>query len=149
MIDKSVIEKSAIDSVGSVYLLCSFHVFQDVERWLKTSDSGLAGTKHKADRLVVLYRLRQLLHIDDEQSFKTQESRFKAWLSEQKYENVAEYYTNHWEADAKHWATYGRKHLRHLSSNTNNLIERFFGLTKYSFMCRKLKQRMDDLGKPK
>jgi len=147
MIDKSVTERSAISSLGARYILCSFHVFQEVERWLKTTQSGLSGTKNKAQRLLVLYRLRQLLHIDDEDLFKVKEKEFKFWLEENTWEVGVSYYQEHWEGDSKYWAAYGRKHVRHLASNTNNLIERFFGLIKYTFMVGKVKQRMEDLVK--
>ena len=41
-----------------------------------------------------------------------------------------------WAVLAGHWAWFGRVSILDLEANTNNLVERFFGLLKYVFLVR-------------
>ena len=43
-------------------------------------------------------------------------------------------FTQHWEADADHWADFGSLEVPHLKCQTNNLLERFFQRYKYDFL---------------
>ena len=47
------------------------------------------------------------------------------------YPSVVEHMRKYWEGYAEHWAWYGRVEVLDLMSNTNNLVERAFGLIKY------------------
>jgi hypothetical protein len=46
-------------------------------------------------------------------------------------------YVKNWEADARHWALFGRPGLWEMDVNTNNHLERFFGLLKYNFLQKR------------
>ena len=47
---------------------------------------------------------------------------------------MRQHFEKNWEKDAEHWAFFGRKHLLLLNLNTNNHLERWFGMFKLLFM---------------
>lgn len=55
-------------------------------------------------------------------------------LSDQGYTEVLEHFEKNWEKDIQEWAFFGRKHLLALGINTNNHLERWFGIFKLIFM---------------
>ena len=52
------------------------------------------------------------------------------------YPKVVAHMRKNWAALAGHWAWFGRVSILDLEANTNNLVERFFGLLKYVFLVR-------------
>jgi hypothetical protein len=67
MIDKSKAEMSAVAStLGSKYLLCYFHLLQDWERFLRSSDSGVRTAE---DRHSIMISLAHLQHMGNEAIF--------------------------------------------------------------------------------
>ena len=59
MIDKSKAERSAIVSIGAKFLSCFFHLLQDWERFLKSSDSGVRSAEDRHDIIVNVAHLKQ------------------------------------------------------------------------------------------
>ena len=60
MIDKSKAEMAACGALGITFLLCKFHMFQDVERFCKSSKSGVNGAERKWIRVEIYRALRNL-----------------------------------------------------------------------------------------
>ena len=145
MIDKSVVERAALRDLGISYVLCIFHMLQEVERYLKSGDSKVGGKDAKELRLSILHDLRKLQRISGRPAFNEQSAAFKENLRSNGYDVVAEYYEANWEHDAEFWAAWGRQDIAELASDTNNLIERFFGMLKYCFADGKVIKRLDDL----
>lgn len=144
MIDKSIVERAAITALGSKYILCIFHMYQEVERFLKSGESGVHGKGKKDLRTDVLHELRELQQYRQRDVFET---RWKQIMDEWGLDRraVVDYFERNWYHDAPFWAAFGRTGLAHLYSDTNNLIERFFGLLKYSFCRGKVPQRLEHL----
>jgi len=66
MIDKSKAEIAALKRLGIPYLLCIFHMLQDVERFCKSSKSGVHGKENEQVRMGIYRDLRgvQVSHIE-------------------------------------------------------------------------------------
>ena len=58
MIDKSKAEIAALKRLGIPYLLCIFHMLQDVERFCKSSKSGVHGKENEQLRMRIYRYLR-------------------------------------------------------------------------------------------
>ena len=58
------------------------------------------------------------------------------YASHSQYPKVVAHMRKNWAALAGHWAWFGRVSILDLEANTNNLVERFFGLLKYVFLVR-------------
>ena len=145
MIDKSAIERKAITDIGASYLLCIFHVMQEIERSLRKSDYGVHGPANAAARRVIISKIKRLMHLENQAAWEKENVAFKEWLRAEKHDLVADYYEKNWEADAPYWAAWGRVGKETNGNRTNNLIERWFGLFKYSFLGGKVSSRMEDL----
>lgn len=81
---------------------------------------------------------------EDKAVFEAKSAAFKADLAGGKLGDllaVLKYYVDNWEADAEHWAGWGRLAVKELGHNTNNLIERFFHTEKYTFGQRRILNR--------
>lgn len=88
VIDKCKAEIAAVkllqlsgDAVG--WLLCYFHFLQDWERFLTSSQSGVA---ERADQHSVMLELARLAHCREESAFKAQVSGGKLYLAEHSQE---------------------------------------------------------------
>jgi hypothetical protein len=75
MIDKSKTEIAALTAVGITHLLCLFHMLQDWERYLRSSESGV---KDVEQRLAILTLLKELALSQDQAWFDNKEVAFKA-----------------------------------------------------------------------
>ena len=135
MIDKSVTERHSLTELGISYLLCIFHMLQEIERFLKSGDSGVHGRGRKDERLEILHRVRKLQRLTDKAAFENEWNAYKQELRSKDLDLVADYLTSHWEHDAPYWAAWGRSDVADLACDTNNLIERFGGLLKYPCAC--------------
>jgi len=144
MIDKSTTEISAIGGLdGEVkYLLCFFHMLQEWERFLRSSDSG--GVKSDEDRAAILIDIAYMKKAGDEAVFAAAYERFKGtWAS--RFPAVVVNFDKNWLGDAEHWADFGRKGVLHLNQQTNNLLERCWQSIKYHCLGRKVCNTMHDL----
>jgi hypothetical protein len=144
MIDKSGIEISAIEAIGSKYLLCKFHMLQEWERFLKSAESGVSGPKNKDTRKRILWRLSGIQKLETETTFKAESELFEQGMLNNNYVAVVEKYRNGWKGCGDKWARYGRLHVAELESDTNNLVERHFRGLKYSDSGGKVCSRLDD-----
>ena len=50
-----------------------------------------------------------------------------------------------WAPEAEHWAWWGREDVLQLHANTNNLVERCFGLIKYTDLGRNTQSTIHEL----
>ncbi len=129
MIDKSTAEICAIGTLlERMWHLCIFHVLQDWDRFLKSSE---AGVKDKEVRTAVLQALKRLSQTRDKEQFAAASANFKGDFAA--LPRVVHHYSKNWEPVAEHWAQYGREDIWQMQCNTNNFLERFFGLFKHSF----------------
>ena len=62
MIDRSTAETKALQIMGIMHHYCKFHLLQDVERWCKSSSSGLSGSgqQQKQQRSCIYSNIRKL-----------------------------------------------------------------------------------------
>ena len=51
----------------------------------------------------------------------------------------------HWGPDAEHWAWWGRLSILDLAANTNNALERAFGMLKYTHLNRNTQSTIQQL----
>lgn len=132
MIDKSRVEMAALREAGvKDYLLCLFHMLQDWERYLRSSESGV-GSSAKDLRTSIMGSLRELARHRDKDRFLQAETEFLGRTDIP--QAVKANYRSNWQDDASHWARYGRADLKDLNIDTNNHLERFMGVLKTSFM---------------
>ena len=143
MIDKSATEICAIGTLlGREWLLCLSHMLQDWERFLRSSESGV---RQRCDRLEIQRALKRLFHARNKQQFAADSADFKVAFAA--FPSVINHYSKNWEPIAPHWAEFGRLAVESIGCNTNNYLERFFGLFKHMFCQSKRQQRLVDLVK--
>jgi hypothetical protein len=139
MMDKDKAQIAACKLLGIIHLLCKFHMLQDFDRFLSSTSSGVHGPGNRPLRHSILQNISSLQTHREELVFKAEETllheRFTA------YPAVLKYYDDNWSPIAGHWAAFGRQSVRHLRSDTNNLLERFFGKLKYTYARRKVFSR--------
>ena len=104
MIDKSKAEMAAITEIGANYLLCTFHVLQEWDRYLKSADSGVHGRSNQYVRDGIFKNIKSLLRIADEAAFDVKSDQFENYLKVQEYSAVLDNYLKNWKPCAKHWA---------------------------------------------
>ncbi|XP_070563193.1 uncharacterized protein [Ptychodera flava] len=144
MIDKDLKEANAINEAfpDSSILLCWFHVLQAVHRWLLKQTSGLSGVGNKEKRSQVIRFMTELKNCNTESEFMalacTVTTRFD--------KPVVTYLEDNWlhMQVAVMWSNFGRRFF-HENSETNNLVERFFGNMKHHFLNGYANHRVDDL----
>jgi hypothetical protein len=61
------------------------------------------------------------------------------------YPKVVAHMKKNWAGVAEKWAWFGRVDILDMEANTNNLVERFFGLLKYQFLDRHTQCTMQQL----
>ncbi|KAH7620903.1 hypothetical protein NADE_003512 [Nannochloris sp. 'desiccata'] len=144
MMDKSKSQIASCKQLGIKYLLCIFHMLQDFEKFCKSQKSGIFGKDNKGLRVKIYRELRELQYCENKSTFNVKCRNFKDMLADEA-PAVGTYFASEWEKDADHWACYGRLQVKHLRSDTNNLLEAFFRKFKYGFARRRVKQRMEDL----
>jgi hypothetical protein len=144
MIDKSQTEISAIKAIGAKYLLCKFHMLQDWERFLKSTQSGMHGRTNQRWRQTTLWELSALQLLTDRGVFEANSAAFEDSLQNSGFGAVLRHYQSNWKDIAEHWARLGRTDVASLNSDTNNLIEAHFRGVKYNAAGRKVCQRLDD-----
>jgi len=156
MIDKSRAEIAALKELEIHYLSCKFHMAQDWERFMTSSKSGIPVSKSGKKKSPLCHEIRLRLkelqvssvvqhatsgelaflmqsvsgayvqEVAHQSMFTALSNAFKKRLEELKLPAVAKYYEDNWENCAAHWAAWGRTAVKHLRSDTNNLLERFF-----------------------
>ena len=150
------------------WLLCYFHFLQEWERFLRSAESGVVG---KEAQHRVLRSLAHLVHVQSERMFKekvganswpaaqhlhwiltltlpcfTHPRQLSAWYCNHvPYPAVVRKMLDHWQGCAEHWAWWGRLDVLDLGANTNNLVERFFGLLKYVHLERSTQHTLQRL----
>ncbi len=67
MIDKSKAEMAAIRGIGAKFLLCFFHLGQDWERFLRSSESGVRNAE---ERHAIMLRIAHLKRQQNEALFQ-------------------------------------------------------------------------------
>ena len=173
MVDKARNEIAAIKQLVSTgdamgWLLCYFHFLQEWERFLRSAESGVVG---KEAQHRVLRSLAHLVHVKSERMFKekvganswpaaqhlpwlltltlpclTHPMQLSAWYCDHvPYPAVVRKMLDHWQGCAEHWAWWGRLDVLGLGANTNNLVERFFGLLKYVHLERSTQHTLQRL----
>lgn len=152
MIDKSTIEIAAIGQIGSNYLLCKFHMMQEWERFLRSTESRVHGKSNEGLRIQILNKLSELQKITNPAAFEAKSLQFEAYLAEKvKGESkingelknpVLHKYLN-WKKDAIRWAAFGRLHVADLRSDTNNLVEAHFRRIKHISSQGRIATRLD------
>lgn len=107
MIDNSNIEQKAIRDINSKFILCHFHMLQDADRFLRSSESGAHGPSHKQARVAIIRRLQKLQYIKQKTAFQKQSRAFVAWLDTYSggFPKVQEWYKKNVEGIAEHWAS--------------------------------------------
>ena len=79
--------------------------------------------------------LPQIMGMEKAQSLVTFQAEAQLFKSRNaQFPQVVARFTQHWEADAGHWADFGRLEVLHLKCQTKNLLERFFQQYKYDFL---------------
>lgn len=104
MIDKSTACIAAINRLQGKYLLCSFHMDQDFDRFMKKTISGISGKENAGLRHRIHKEIQTLQNTTDVHSFTMRSNKFKDWLSQRQLDSVKQYYEINWENDADHWA---------------------------------------------
>lgn len=145
MIDKSPAIISAVNQLSSNYLLCVFHMKQDVDRRLNKHIE--ASKKPNSVKSKIQFGLTKLRMIDDKLTFLCQSSKFKNDVvttpGMRDPFDFVKYYATNWEPCADKWAAFGRLAFRSRKQDTNNLIEAFFRQLRNRY-CRKKKTRLDE-----
>jgi len=173
MIDKSRAEIAALKELEIHYLSCKFHMAQDWERFMTSSKSGIPVSKSGKKKSPLCHEIRLRLkelqvssvvqhatsgelaflmqsvsgayvqEVAHQSMFTALSNAFKKRLEELKLPAVAKYYEDNWENCAAHWAAWGRTAVKHLRSDTNNLLERFFLRQKDTFNGSKAARRLE------
>ncbi|XP_070574466.1 uncharacterized protein [Ptychodera flava] len=113
-----------------------------VHRWLLKQTSGLSGVGNKEKRSQVIRFMTELKNCNTESEFMalacTVTTRFD--------KPVVTYLEDNWlhMQVAVMWSNFGRRFF-HENSETNNLVERFFGNMKHHFLNGYANHRVDDL----
>lgn len=145
MIDKSPAIISAVNQLSSTYILCIFHMKQDIDRRLNKHIE--ASKKPNSVKSRIQIGLTKLRMIDDKETFQYQSRKFKsdvmATSGLKDPFDFVKYYATNWEPCADKWAAFGRLAFRSRKQDTNNLIEAFFRQLRNRY-CRKKKTRLDE-----
>ena len=116
---------------NAALLLCSFHILQQVWRWLFEKHHNVSSF----DRTEIMMKFKKLVYEKNEELF---EELFESFLSSDnvdKYPKLVSYMTNLYEMRAS-WAHCFRKDLRIRGNNTNNAVEAQFLVLKDSILKR-------------
>lgn len=148
MIDKSSALIAAIKNLGGKYLLCVFHMMQEIDRRLNQYAGGLGKQAKEKLKSQIHGSIRNLRRLEDGRMFRVKSEDFKKNLVSNpigrwKAKTFVSYYQKNWEACADKWASCGRTEFKHLQQDTNNLIESFFNQLRIRY-CRKKKTRLDE-----
>lgn len=143
MMDQGKAQIAACKQLNIKYLLCCFHLYQDLQRNMMQAEYGVSDVLQWKERQWIFQEIHSLQAIQDEAVFHKSFPLFIESLRDKGLEKLAEY-LQEWgkEEFASHWVAFGRLDVRHIN-DTNNPIEAFFRVLKYSFAGRKVQRRLE------
>ncbi|CAB4429129.1 unnamed protein product [Rhizophagus irregularis] len=124
--DDSSAERNALELCWpeSIRLLCTFHVLQAFWRWLHNSKHYI----NKADREPIMQKMKEILYAPSDLEMHKYYCEFKQRFYGQ-YPQLHKHFELMWERRSI-WALSFRSELHIRGNNTNNYIERSFGIIK-------------------
>ncbi|CAB5385354.1 unnamed protein product [Rhizophagus irregularis] len=124
--DDSSAERNALELCWpeSIRLLCTFHVLQAFWRWLHNSKHYI----NKADREPIMQKMKEILYAPSDLEMHKYYCEFKQRFYGQ-YPQLHKHFELMWERRSI-WALSFRSELHIQGNNTNNYIERSFGIIK-------------------
>jgi len=130
--DDSAAERNALELCWpkSIRLLCTFHVLQAFWRWLYDSKHGVK----KEHRTLIMDEMKKVLYAKTETDMNVHYQKLKDNYY-QKYPLLKKHYELLWNR-RQYWAHSFRYGLLLRGNNTNNYIERSFGLLKDIIFAR-------------
>ena len=141
MLDKSTACIAALKSLKYRYVLCIFHVMQAWGRHLRSADSPV---REDSCRNAVLKYVRKLSLMTLDQAFDREEASFREFLQRiDSSGKLLAYYNQEWSHIDDTWSRHGRRDLRDMKSDTNNLLERFFRSVKRDYLRGMRAKRRD------
>ena len=143
MLDKSTACIAALKGLRYNFILCIFHVMQAWGRHLRSTNCPIKDKNHIFG---VLKYVRKLSLIPDELAFDEEERKFRQYLHfVDPTDSLLKYYDQEWSPIDHTWSKHGRLDLRHMFSDTNNLLERFFRSMKRDYLNGQRAKRRDIL----
>ena len=143
MLDKSTACIAALKSLRYNFILCIFHVMQAWGRHLRNASCPV---KNKNHIFGILKYVRKLSRIPDVLAFDEEVQKFKNYLhAVDPTDYVLKYYDQEWSPIDHTWGKHGRTDLRHMFSDTNNLLESFFRSVKRDYLNGQRAKRRDIL----
>ncbi|CAB5362409.1 unnamed protein product [Rhizophagus irregularis] len=124
--DNSSAERNALELCWpeGIRLLCSFHVLQAFWRWLHNSKHHI----NKEDRVTIMAKMKEILYAQTGSDMYTHYDEFKQQFYHH-YPQLRKHFELLWERRC-FWALSFRSELHMRGNNTNNYIERSFGILK-------------------
>ncbi|CAB4487735.1 unnamed protein product [Rhizophagus irregularis] len=124
--DDSSAERNALELCWpeSIRLLCTFHVLQAFWRWLHNSKHYI----NKADREPIMQKMKEILYAPSDLEMHKYYCEFKQRFYGQ-YPQLHKHFELMWERRSI-WALSFRSEFHIRGNNTNNYIERSFGIIK-------------------
>ncbi|PKK62582.1 hypothetical protein RhiirC2_790173, partial [Rhizophagus irregularis] len=124
--DDSSAERNALELCWpeGIRLLCSFHVLQAFWRWLHNSKHHI----NKEDRVTIMAKMKEILYAQTGSDMYTHYDEFKQQFYHH-YPQLRKHFELLWERRC-FWALSFRSELHMRGNNTNNYIERSFGILK-------------------
>ena len=115
----------------AVLYLCTFHILQQVWRWLFEKEHGVS----KEDRVVIMKSFRSILYAFTKEEFDEKLEEFMALDAIERKPSCKTYFEDLWKIE-KSWAICYRKDSLTRGSNTNNYVEAQFGVIKDGILQR-------------
>ena len=115
----------------SYLLLCSFHMLQQVWRWLYDRTHNISAE----DRVVIMKRFRHILYCEQTQEMEQEYGKFLNCKILKKYVNARLYFDDLFNSKEE-WALCYRSGSIIRGSNTNNYVEAQFLIIKDSILKR-------------
>lgn len=124
--DDSSTERNALGLCWSqaIRLLCTFHILQAFWRWIHDSKHNVK----KNDRVSIMGKMKRILYAQSDLEMNSNYHEFKQ-LFYQQYPLLQKHFELLWER-RNFWALSFRSKLPIRGNNTNNYVERSFGILK-------------------
>src|SRR6266496_4634318 len=124
--DDSNAERNALELCypKAIHLLCTFHLLQAFWRWLYDSKHHI----NKDDRVSIMTKMKEIVYASSSEEMDTRYYEFKQKFYHH-YPQLQKHFERLWERRC-FWALSYRSGLPTRVNNTNNYVERSFGILK-------------------
>ena len=124
----------------AILYLCTFHILQQVWRWLFEKEHGV----NKGDRVAIMKCFRSIVYADTPEEMSENFEELKAMKAVKKNPSCKTYFED-LENIERAWALCYRKDSLTRGSNTNNYVEAQFGVIKDGILQRQRQFNINQL----